>query len=211
MLDLNDAPPPSSPLHDMDDLSARLAAAAAAWIPQYFPQGRISDDRTELRLANISGAPPKKQGSCVIGLIGDLAGCWHEFDGGDGGGPLSTLKHASGKDGRELLDLAAELTGTYRERKVKSSTVPDSSTPIKKRDPAAEIAHILARSVPIAGTLAETYLKARGLAPPQSDDLRFCSNVTDWKAGVGRPAMIAIPRLPNGTLAGGTPPHLPGL
>ena len=37
------------------------------------------------------------------------------FDGGDGGGPLSTLKHASGKDGRELLDLAAEITGTKRD------------------------------------------------------------------------------------------------
>ena len=182
----------------MDDLSARLAASAALWVPQYFAQGRINDDRTELRLANISGAPPRKQGSCVIGLTGDLAGAWHDFDGGDGGGPLSTLKHASGKDGRELLDLAAEIAGgglTY-----KSTTKAIAKPP---KDPSAEIAHILARAVPIPGTLAETYLKSRGLDPPPSDDLRFCSNVTDWKAGVGRPAMIAIPRLPNGTLAGG--------
>lgn len=202
MLDLNDAIPQSAPppLYDMDDLSTRLAAAAASWVPQYFSQGRISDDRSELRLANISGSPPRKTGSCVIGLTGDMAGCWKDFDGGDGGGPLSTLKHASGKDGRELLDLAAELTGgelTYK------STPPSRGVTKPPRDPSAEIAHILARSVPIAGTLAETYLKSRGLDPPPSDNLRFCANVTDWKAGVGRPAMIAIPRLANGEPTGG--------
>jgi len=206
VLDLNDAIPQSvsPPLYDMDDLSQRLAATAASWVPQFFPQGRISDDRSELRLANISGSPPRKTGSCVIGLTGDMAAAWHDFDGGDGGGPLSTLKHASGKDGRELLDLAAEITGTYQQPNGMHREAPVSpKANIKPRDASAEIAHILARSAPIAGTLAETYLKSRGLDPPPSDDLRFCANVTDWKAGVGRPAMIAIPRLANGEPAGG--------
>lgn len=205
MLDLNAASSQSPPLHNMDELSARLAACALSWVPQYFTQGRISDDRTELRLANISGAPPRKTGSCVIGLSGEMSGAWHDFDGGEGGGPLSTLKHASGKDGRELLDLAAEITGTNRELTAphRATTVSPKVNLKPPRDPSAEIAHILARSVPIAGTLAEAYLRSRGLDPPQSDDLRFCSNVTDWKAGVGRPAMIAIPRHANGEPSGG--------
>jgi hypothetical protein len=204
VLDLNDAALPSSPLYDMDELSLRLAASASSWVPQYFPQGRINDDRSELRLANISGAPPRKTGSCVIGLTGEMAGKWHDFDGGDGGGPLSTLKHASGKDGRDLLDLAAEIVGTSGPQKLsRSKNVATTSPARAPRDPSAEIAHILARSVPIAGTLAETYLKSRGLEPPGSPDLLFCANVTDWKAGVGRPAMIAIPRRADGDPTGG--------
>lgn len=188
----------------MDELSARLAASASSWVPQYFPNGRISDDRREWRLANINGDPPRKTGSCVIGLEGEMSGCWKEFDGGDGGGPLSTLKHASGKDGRELLDLAAELAGTKGDPALFDREAPRSPKVVKPaRDPAPEIAHILARSVPLAGTLAETYLKSRGLLDPLSEDLRFCANVTDWKAGMGRPAMIAIPRLGDGTPTGG--------
>ncbi len=200
-IDLNDAGVPDRIPYDLDQLSDRLAASASTWIPQYFPQGRISDDRSELRLANISGAPPRKQGSCVIALSGANAGCWHEFDGGDGGGPLSTLQKATGKNGRELLDLAAEIigaNGSYHK-----APAPSKAILKPPRDPSAEIAHILTRSVPLVGTLAETYLKSRRLEDPKCPDLRFTDNVTDWKAGVGRPAMIGIPRLANGEPTGG--------
>ena len=211
MIDLNDIEPANG-LHDLDDLAARLAACASSWVPRYFPKGRISDDRSELRLANIDGDAPRKTGSCVIGLSGEMAGCWKDFDGGDGGGPLSTLKHASGKDGRELFELAAEIVGGELTYKSTGPRIGGAGAGLKThkavtarapKDPSAEIAHILARAVPIAGTLAETYLQSRGLTDPKSPDLLFCDNVTDWKAGVGRPAMIAIPRLGSGGSAGG--------
>jgi hypothetical protein len=55
-------------------------------VPRHFPNGRRVGD--EWRLANIRGDAPRKQGSCVITLKGEHAGDWHDFDGGQGGGPL---------------------------------------------------------------------------------------------------------------------------
>src|ERR1051326_3729166 len=94
LYDFNDAPAqlPEGQHRDLDELSDRLAACASQWVPELFPQGRISKDRTELRLANIRGAAPRHQGSCVITLKGQRAGSWHDHSTGKGGGPLSTLQ-----------------------------------------------------------------------------------------------------------------------
>ena len=66
----------------------------------------------ELRLANIRGDKPRKQGSCVIALEGERAGDWIDFDDNQGGGPLSTLEHATGLTGRALIEYAADLAGS---------------------------------------------------------------------------------------------------
>ena len=81
-------------------------------MPRHFPNGRRNGD--EWRLANIGGDTPRKNGSCVITLRGEHAGDWIDFDTGEGGGPLSTLDHATGLTGRALFDYAAELAGTAR-------------------------------------------------------------------------------------------------
>jgi hypothetical protein len=64
MIDFNDVLP-ARPLerYDLDDIVARLRATAETWVPWLFPNGRRVGD--EWRLANIKGAPPRKQGSCV--------------------------------------------------------------------------------------------------------------------------------------------------
>jgi putative DNA primase/helicase len=63
MFDLNDSPLQSANWHyDLDD----LAETAHDWVPRLFPAGKQLGN--ELRLANIHGAPPNKQGSCVIQL-----------------------------------------------------------------------------------------------------------------------------------------------
>jgi putative DNA primase/helicase len=72
-MDFNDTPGSGSggkTRYDLDALANALAATAESWVPLIFPRGRISDDRTELRLANIKGAPPRNTGSCVISLRG---------------------------------------------------------------------------------------------------------------------------------------------
>ena len=48
----------------------RLAATARDWLPQLFPEARLSADRKTLRCADLSGRPPRKEGSCVIHLEG---------------------------------------------------------------------------------------------------------------------------------------------
>ena len=100
MIDLSDirplglAPAP----YDLDAVVAGLRATAASWAPSHFRNGRRMGD--ELRLANIRGDKPRKQGSCVIALEGERAGDWIDFDDNQGGGPLSTLEHATGSPGR---------------------------------------------------------------------------------------------------------------
>ena len=59
---------------DWDAMSAALADCAYGWAPELFPHGRIVEG--VLRCANIDGASPHGDGSCVIELKGDKAGCW---------------------------------------------------------------------------------------------------------------------------------------
>jgi putative DNA primase/helicase len=109
LIDFNDASHPFTAAlrYDLDAIVARLRATADSWVPQLFPNGRRVGD--EWRLANISGAAPRKQGSCVIQLKGDRAGDWHDFDGGDGGGPLSAMEAITGLSGRDLFEHAAGM------------------------------------------------------------------------------------------------------
>ena len=110
MIDLNNATYTPTPVHyDLDAIMARLRATAEAWVPRHFPNGRRVGD--EWRLANIQGDAPRKNGSCVIALKGERAGDWHDFDGGQGGGPLSALEESEKLTGRELFAYAAELVG----------------------------------------------------------------------------------------------------
>jgi putative DNA primase/helicase len=204
-MDFNDTPGSGSggkTRYDLDALANALAATAESWVPLIFPRGRISDDRTELRLANIKGAPPRNTGSCVISLRGERAGSFFDYDprsGGGSGGPLATLKEATGLSGRALFDRAAELAGYRHDDSAPRWARPAPAKPI---DSTAEIAHILKRAKPPAGTLVETYLSARKLTAPPAD-LLFCDNVSDFKNGVGRPAMVAIVRGADGAATGG--------
>lgn len=206
MINLNDAPLQGEydrPIHyDLDKLSNDLRSHAPAWVPELFPAGRISARGDELRLANITGVPPRKEGSCVIDLVGEKAGCWYDHSTGQGGDPLSTLTAATGLRGVDLFKRAEEIVGQQR-RNTSRATLPPP-TP-QKRDHGDEIAFVLQQSKrPITGTLAETYLIARGLYDPGCGDLLYHDCLTDWAAKRGRPAMIALVRDPEtGAWTGG--------
>lgn len=105
MLDLNTAKPLIR--YDIEAVSAGLAACAPDWIPRYFPQARRING--ELRLADITGRAPRKQGSCVITLIGHDAGCWYDHAEAIGGGPLDILARVTGLSGYELYAFGAEI------------------------------------------------------------------------------------------------------
>jgi putative DNA primase/helicase len=72
-IDLNDVwQPPVR--YDLDEVRERLAATAPDWLPSLFPRARLSADRKSLRCADLSGRPPRNEGSCVIHLRGPRAG-----------------------------------------------------------------------------------------------------------------------------------------
>jgi len=190
----------------MGALSDALAAIADRWVPELFPHGRIVDG--VMRCADISGAAPRKEGSCHIQLRGDHAGSWFDHSLGKGGGPLSTIKERLGLTGGDLIKEAQRVltdTGVSLDRhkpRPRAQAAPrysDSDT--AKSDAAFALSKI--RS--IAGTLGEKYLVGvRGITRiPQTDDLGFSDDVTNFKTRRGQDALVARFRFPDGTPTGG--------
>ena len=199
MLDLNDAKPlGGEPLrYDLDVVVARLRETAEVWVPRLFPRGRRSGD--EWRLANIRGDAPRNTGSCVITLRGAHAGDWIDFDGNQGGGPISAIEEATGLDGRALIAEAAEIAGIAPgapERR------PPPTPPPLKRDPALEITHILTGAETITGSPVARYLTGRGLTVPEAADLLFHPDLTHWETKTGYPAMLGQVRDREGAVIG---------
>lgn len=192
MIDFNDASHPFPPQvrYDLDAIVARLRATAETWAPRQFPNGRRVGD--EWRLANIKGAAPRKQGSCVITLKGEHAGDWIDFDGGQGGGPLNALEESTGFRGRDLFAHAAEIAGWSPGAPIRQTPLPAVAKP--ERDTAREIAFIMEHAVPLADTRAATYLRSRGLALPDIADLLAHQDLTHWETKSGYPGMIGVVR-----------------
>ncbi len=205
VIDFNDVEPPRPPRqahYDIDLIVRHLRDTAESWVPRLFPNGRRVGD--EWRLANIHGDAPRKSGSCVISLKGPHAGDWHEFDGEQGGGPISAIQHATGLEGAALIVEAAEIGGVAPgapERRA-PSTAAASATAANKRDATQEIAHILSGSLPIAGTPVERYLAGRSLAAPLVADLQFHPDLTHWDTRSGYAAMLGIVRDRTGEVIG---------
>ncbi len=188
MIDLNDAA--TAPArYDLEAIVQRLRDTAHAWVPGMFPNGRRQGD--EWRLANIQGAPPRQSGSCVIMLRGEHAGDWHDFDGGDGGGPLSTLAHGTGLADRALFAHAAGMTGWTGEGPPRQEP---PLPPKPERDASRDIAFIREHAQPIQGTAAERYLLGRGLGLPDGADLLFHPDLANFETRAGYPAMVALVR-----------------
>ena len=135
--------------YDLDAVVAGLRATAASWVPSHFRNGKRIGD--ELRLANIQGDKPRKQGSCVIALAGERAGDWIDFDDNQGGGPLSTLEHATGLTGRALIEYAAELAARRRSTASGIRSPRALTKEQRAENTAREIELILARAVAARG------------------------------------------------------------
>jgi hypothetical protein len=194
LIDLNDVTSPPAPQvrHDLDAIVERLRATAESWVPRHFPNGRrVGDD---WRLANIQGEAPRKQGSCVITLKGEHAGDWIDFDDNHGGGPISALEQATGLSGRALIEYAATMAGSTALNGKRHVTAEAQRQPDRRQDTAREIEFILSRTAPLAGTIAETYLRSRGLVAPATEDLLFHADLTYWDTRTGHPAMVAVVR-----------------
>ncbi len=189
MIDLNviDAAPVR---YDLDEIVRRLRATAETWVPGMFPNGRRQGH--QWRLANINGDPPRNSGSCVIELRGDRAGDWHDFDGSQGGGPLSTVSHGTHLFDRALYAHAAEMVGWTPTAPAREGPPVRPSRP--ERDASREIAFIQQGSVPFADTPVEAYLRGRGLTAPDDADLLFHPDLTHWETRTGYPAMVALVR-----------------
>src|SRR5690606_1846437 len=111
----------------------------------------------------------------------------------EGGGPIDTLARATGRSGRDLYAYAAQLVGIAPGR-VTPARKPSPRRSNGRDDPSRDIDVILAETVPIAGTIAEAYLRSRGVADPAVGELRFHPNLKHWESGTSYPALVAVIR-----------------
>lgn len=199
MIDLNDVKPfgAESQRYDLDLVVRRLRENAADWVPRLFPNGRRVGD--EWRLANIRGDAPRKTGSCVITLRGPHAGDWIDFDGNQGGGPISAIEEATGLTGRALIIEAADMAGVAAGAPERRA--PATPPPVK-RDATLEIARILSGAQSITGSPAGRYLAGRGLTVPDDADLLFHPDLTHWETKTGYPALLGEVRDRGGAVIG---------
>ena len=187
-IDLNDVwQPPAR--YDLNEVRERLAASAAEWLPALFPQARLSPDRKSLRCADLSGRPPRNEGSCVIHLRGPRAGWGYDHATGECAGPIDLIYHSTGLTSAALFEEAARRARLDR-------LAPPRSTAPAKADHSLEIARILAGCAPVAGSVAEVYLQSRSLRDPASPDLLFNPDLADFETRRGWPGMVA--RIRNG-------------
>ncbi len=197
MIDLNDvwAPPAR---HDLRAIKVRLADTAREWLPPLFPEAQLTHDRRALRCADLSGRRARGEGSCILHLDGPYAGWGFDFATGERAGPIDLIYHATGMTDGRLFDEAARLAQMERDLALRPRTAP-----LARPDHSLEIRRILDECQPLADSVAEDYLRARGLEDPGSPDLLFHPDLTDYETRRGWPGMVAIPRLASGEPAGG--------
>lgn len=188
--DFNDVEPLSSTRYDYDTLISGLRAHVKEWAPEVFPSA-VNTGR-QLRMADVYGRAPRSKngGSCILELEGEHAGDIFDFGTNEGGNAINAIAYATGLWGKSLFDKAAEY-GHLTNGKANGHAAPVIQSKKKGNTEKREIEDILAKCVPLSGSIAEKYLASRGLKNPNSPDLLFCPDCTDWKAKRGRPAIIA--------------------
>ncbi len=198
-IDLNDTAPPLPPRLDLRDVKARLQASARDWVPRLFPAGRLTPDRRAWRMANLGGDPPRGQGSAEVRLTGRWAGHGRDWATDDRADPIALIGWATGLCNGDLYAEAARIAGLAVD--TPPAARREAAGPAGGRAAAAR--RVLAACQPLAGTLAETYLRGRGLTDPGSPDLLFAPDLTDHASGAGWPGLVAVIRDGAGQPTGG--------
>ena len=196
MIDLNDVWPPP-PRIDLAAVKAQLAATAADWLPDLFPQARLV-----ARPAGRCAAPTSRagrrgsEGSCVLHLDGPYAGWGFDFATGERAGPIDLIYHATGLTDGALFEEAARLARMDR--------------PVPPRAGAPKVGPHAARSA--ASSTAAGRSPAR---PPRPicaaagcrtrHRRTCCSTPTSptTTSARGWPGMVAVPRRADGAPVGG--------
>jgi predicted P-loop ATPase len=194
-IDLNEVDDPTQ-RWDLAEVRRRLAETAREWLPALFPNARRSADGRTLRCADLSGRAPRGEGSCVIHLEGRFAGWGFDHATGESAGPIDMIYHATGLTDARLFAEAAR-------RARMDLPAPPARIGEPRPDHSREIARILEGCAPLGGTVAETYLRSRGLAVPETPDLLFHADLTDFDTRRGWCGMVAIVRDGNGEPTGG--------
>ena len=172
----------------VSEIARELAARAPELCAELLPGGRR--DGAEWRAGDVSGTAGQSLG---VHLLGAKAGVWSDFSSGESGDALDLVMAARALTKGEAVRWAIAWLGIEPTQRTKRPAAP-APTPDSPGDDArkTEVAlAILRASTPIGGTLAETYLRARGVVEPESfADLAFHPALRHPSGHTG-PALIA--------------------
>lgn len=146
-------------------------------------------------------------GSLFVTLTGNKQGHWYDFQTAEGGDMLSLISHATGKDFKDSLKEAIDFLGG-ESRYVMDNTLTSEQVALRAKKQQAMMAQVAAEQAkklqhvqaiahgtqPIAGTLAEKYLREhRGIQGTlNSDNLRFHPALKNWVTGDLLPALVIL-------------------
>lgn len=191
-------------LHDLTRLNEGLAAEIDALVPRLFANARREGNYWAM--GAIDGSPGS---SLKIWRSGPKQGEWSDFSAGTGGRPLQLViasPFAGGGDAGAGIRWAARFLGqdadeapaaraareAYAARQRQAREAAAAADQAAKRRSAKAL---FLAGTPIAGTLAEAYLRARAIdlraLPRQPGALRFHPALLCPESGVMRPGLIA--------------------
>ena len=136
---------------------------------------------------SLSAKKMRYSGGLLVALKGSKQGLWYDFGEGKGGTPIDAIMSARGFNFKDALHVAADLAGitpnkeavTYRAPRTNKHIQTDERQLIENKQASAK--SIWESSVPIQGTLAETYLKKhRGIEHCNVLNVRFWPKGAQW-------------------------------
>lgn len=176
------------------EISDMLAAHAESVCREFIPAGTVSGNR----FTCASGFLAKGTQVSVV-LTGDRAGKWKDFTQLDVGGDLVDLieatqgldKAAAIREAKAWLGISEETGRQCRTKRRVDGRIPGKSDKAakaerKQAEKRVEALNIWHGSRPAKGTLAEAYLRCRGLifdgitTPPFPENLRFHPLLRRW-------------------------------
>lgn len=136
------------------------------------------------------------KGSLSVTVSGSKQGSWYDFEQDEGGKGLVTLiQRELGLDFKSALDYSAALAGLSELDKIKEIKVIQKTVEVNefddKQNYMIKIAQGIAQKTKAGkDTLAEDYLKSRGITAELPDSITFCPDVYIKKYDKSFPAMV---------------------
>lgn len=126
-------------------------------------------------------------GGLLVALKGSKQGLWYDFGEGQGGTPIDAIMSTRGLNFKDALRVAADLAGIAPNKGAARFTAPRINERLQTDErqlivnKKASAKSIWEASVPIQGTLAETYLKKhRGIEQCTQLNVRFWPKGAKW-------------------------------
>ena len=174
----------------VSEISAMLADRIDQLAPELLPGGcRIGG---EWAASDLSGATPRTGGSLRVHLSGQHQGHWRDHATDEGGDPIDLIQGALGLDKGEAVRWGLQWLGLDDNAPMARPRPP--SKPVEptaaEHRRAAKGTAIWQESEPIAGSLAEEYLRGRGITIPLPPSLRFHTGLAYWDTTAAKPVLV---------------------